>query len=343
MKIAIHKSERKGYFSEQWLTYCEKKQIPYKIVNCYDSEIINQLADCDALMWHFSHADAKDFLFAKQLIKAVEEMGLVVLPNYNSCWHFDDKVAQKYLLEALKIPAPQSFVFYEKGKALQWAEDANYPKVFKLRSGASAANVFLVKNRLQAKRFIDKAFAKGFRQFNRKTEIHDSFKRFLLGSESFLHFVKSFGKLFIRSRYEKVRGRDRGYVFFQDFIDNINYDTRLIVIGEKAYGLIRLNRRKDFRASGSGDFVFNHNQINVKCVELAFKISESLHFNCMSYDFLINNNEPLIVEISYAFGTKGSSNCNGYWNRSLKWNESDFRGEEWMVDYIVEQIKNKEI
>lgn len=46
MKIAIHHS--KGSFSERWITYCQKKGIDYKIVNCYESDIINQLKDCDA-------------------------------------------------------------------------------------------------------------------------------------------------------------------------------------------------------------------------------------------------------------------------------------------------------
>ena len=46
MKIAIHKSE--WGFSKSWIAYCERKGINYKIVNCYDSDIIQSLKDCDA-------------------------------------------------------------------------------------------------------------------------------------------------------------------------------------------------------------------------------------------------------------------------------------------------------
>ena len=43
--IAIHKSSG---FTERWIAYCEQEGIDYKIVNCYDSDIIEQLKDCDA-------------------------------------------------------------------------------------------------------------------------------------------------------------------------------------------------------------------------------------------------------------------------------------------------------
>ena len=37
MKIAIHNS--KGSFSDRWIDYCQKNNIPFKIVNAYDSDI----------------------------------------------------------------------------------------------------------------------------------------------------------------------------------------------------------------------------------------------------------------------------------------------------------------
>ena len=55
MKIAIH--HRSGSFSDQWIEYCKEKSIDYKIVNAYDSNIIEQVKDCDAFMWHHHHED----------------------------------------------------------------------------------------------------------------------------------------------------------------------------------------------------------------------------------------------------------------------------------------------
>ena len=102
MKIGIHSDNNS--FSERWIAYCEENNIPYKLVNCYQSDIIRQLSDCEALMWHFNHKGSRESKFAKQLLYSVQAAGKHVFPDYHTVWHFDDKVGQKYLLEAIDAP-----------------------------------------------------------------------------------------------------------------------------------------------------------------------------------------------------------------------------------------------
>ncbi|HEX2974904.1 MAG TPA: hypothetical protein VHO68_03120, partial [Bacteroidales bacterium] len=66
MKIGIHYSG--DDFSARWVSYCTEKGIPFKIVDCHKPDIVEQLSDCDAFMWHFHQGDAHEILFAKQLI-----------------------------------------------------------------------------------------------------------------------------------------------------------------------------------------------------------------------------------------------------------------------------------
>ena len=94
MRLAIH--HREGSYSNQWIPYCQINEIPFKIVNCYSINIIQDVKDCDALLWHHHHGDYRDVLFAKQLIFSLEQSGIKVFPNYYASWHFDDKVGQKY-------------------------------------------------------------------------------------------------------------------------------------------------------------------------------------------------------------------------------------------------------
>lgn len=132
MKIAIHK--RDGSFSDGWISYCEKNNIDYKIVNAFDSDIVEQVKDCDAFMWHHRHADS-DALFSKQLLYSLEIAGKKVFPNFNTTWHFDDKVGQKYLLESIGVPLVPSHAFYTKTEAKSYINKCNYPTIFKLRGG----------------------------------------------------------------------------------------------------------------------------------------------------------------------------------------------------------------
>ncbi|MEN6353037.1 MAG: hypothetical protein ABFD02_06235 [Bacteroidales bacterium] len=94
MKIAIHDSG-KGSFSERWISYCKENNIDYKIVNAYNTNIVLELEDCDAFMWHHHHALYKDVLFARQLLYSLQISGKKVFPDFNTCWHFDDKLGQK--------------------------------------------------------------------------------------------------------------------------------------------------------------------------------------------------------------------------------------------------------
>ena len=65
-------------------------------------------------MWHFSHRDYKDVQFAKSLLISLENSGKKVFPNISTCWHFDDKISQKYLLEAIGAPIVPTYVFSTK-------------------------------------------------------------------------------------------------------------------------------------------------------------------------------------------------------------------------------------
>jgi glutathione synthase/RimK-type ligase-like ATP-grasp enzyme len=54
-------------------------------------------------------------------------MGIVVYPSVATCWHYDDKVAQKYLLEAIGAPVIPTFISFNIADAKQWAKNAEYP------------------------------------------------------------------------------------------------------------------------------------------------------------------------------------------------------------------------
>ncbi|MEQ8573135.1 MAG: hypothetical protein RIB63_03690, partial [Fulvivirga sp.] len=98
--IAIHNNLRKSSFQRRWVDYCEAQNIPFKLVDVYSNTIIKDLEGCRALMWHHFHADWRDLLMAKPLLFALEQAGIGVFPDFNTNWHFDDKIGQKYLLEA---------------------------------------------------------------------------------------------------------------------------------------------------------------------------------------------------------------------------------------------------
>ena len=333
MKIAIH--HRPASFSDRWIAYCEKQGIDYKLVNAFDSDIIQQVSDCDVFMWHHHHGQFKDVLTAKRILFALEHAGVKVFPDFKTGWHFDDKVAQKYLLEAIGAPLVPSYVFYDKQEALQWANTTSYPKVFKLKGGAGSANVKLVKTYKEAKRLINKAFGKGFAQYDRFGAFKERLRKVKEGKAGLLEILKGIGRLFITTEFAKQQPPERGYAYFQDFIPNNDSDTRVVVIGGKfAAAEKRMVRKDDFRASGSGEF--SYTDINIDFIEKALKISKKLKLLSAAFDFIQSENgEPLIVELSYGFGTAGIEASPGYWDAELNWHEGKFNPQEWMLQALI--------
>ncbi len=333
MIIGIH--ETKGFFSERWIAYCEANDIRYKLVDCYSTDIIQQLSDCDSLMWHFNHKSPKASKFAKQLLFSIQASGKKVFPDFNTVWHFDDKVGQKYLLEAIGAPLAPAYVFYTKQEAIEWVSQTSYPKVFKLRNGAGSDNVRLVKSKKEAIRLINKAFGRGFLQYEAWSNLKERYRLYRLGKTTLWDVLKGIIRLVHTTEYSRVAGREIGYIYFQDFIPGNDHDIRVIVIGNKAFAIKRMVRKNDFRASGSGTILYEKDNFNDETIRIAFEVSEILYAQCMTYDFVSLDDKPYIVEISYGFAMTGYDACTGYWDKNLKWHSGKIAPQEWMVELMI--------
>ncbi|MBN1386939.1 MAG: hypothetical protein JW965_00745 [Bacteroidales bacterium] len=339
MKIGIHHS--KDSFSERWITYCDEKGIPWKQVDCYSNNIMQQLSDCDALMWHVNQNNPKDKVFAKQLTYSVQAAGKTVFPDFNTLWHFDDKVGQKYLLEAINAPMPGTWIFYDKNTAFQWVNESTFPKVFKLRGGGGSQNVRLVRNARQARRMIRKAFRSGFLGYYAIGSMKERWRKYRLGKSNFKNLIEGVVRFIIPPPYARVRGREKGYIYFQEFIPENDFDIRIIIIGDKAFAIKRMIRKDDFRASGSGMVLYEKEHFDDETVRLSFKMADQLDTQNAAFDFVYYDDKIYVLEVSFGFIKEVYDPCTGYWDRDLVWHGGQFNPCEWMVDDIVERIKRK--
>lgn len=340
MKLAIH--HRPGSFSERWIAYCEQEGIDYQIVNCYHSDIVEQIRGCDALMWHHHHAMYKDVLAARKILNALEHSGLKVFPDFNTGWTFDDKVAQKYLLEAINAPLIPSYIFYDKDTALDWVKSTIYPKVWKLKGGASGANVRLIHSKNEAVKLVKKSFGRGFSQYDKLNSIIERYKLYKNGRGSFMNILKGIARIFVTPEFAKMVGNEKGYVYFQEFIPHNTRDNRIIVINNKAFGVSRLVGKGDFKSGDHYGVLSARNDIDERCVAIAFEISSKLKTQSLGIDFIFDKNKnPVIAEMGYGFIPATYASCPGYWDSNLNWHEEKFHPEDWMVENIISLIKTQ--
>lgn len=345
MKLGFSKNI--DMYSAEWIQYCKLNHIEYKLIDVYSSDVIEQLRDCDGFLWHHDHGNYKDVLFAKQLLYTLEQSGKKVWPNFNTGWHFDDKVGESYLYDSLNLPIVPYHIFYTKSDAIRWLPNAKYPLVFKLRGGGGSTNVQLIKNQFNAKRIIDKAFKNGFASFRRSFIVYARYKKWKAGHDTFVGVLKGLihsslgGILNLGNKYleyAKMHGRERGYVYFQDFMPNNDRDYRVVVIDSKrAFAYYRLVRKGDFRASGSGEFYYDN--FPVEIVELAFKVAKSIKAQSLALDFVYDQEgNPRIVESSYAFGYDDTDSENGYWTDDIQFHKDKFNPFYWIVESVINDI-----
>jgi len=141
----------------------------------------------------------------------------------------------------------------------------------------------------------------------------------------------------------RLVAREKDYVLFQEYLPGNTFDTRIVVVGEKAFGMRRLNRPGDFRASGSGFIDYTPEAIAPEALRIAFDVSRKLRFQSMAYDFLVDaEGSPRICEISYCF-TPGQvyERCEGHWDESLAFHAGHVFLEDVILDLMIGRGRQK--
>jgi hypothetical protein len=325
MKVAIHRDPNSALnFIEKWASALDRASIEVRWVNLRLPDAIDQVRGCDGVMWHWEYLPHERQV-APSILHSIEEyLEIPVFPDHHTCWHYDDKIAQFYIFRALKIPMPSTWIFWDPALAREWVCSTTYPKVFKLKTGSSSSNVHLVRTESEALRLIDLMFGpgaspRGFRKVSR--ELLDILLKKPGRTRSLAR--RFIGSLMLRKGPQENSYRwplERGYVYFQDFLPGNSGDTRITVIGKRAFGFRRSNRSDDFRASGSKIIDFDPKKVDLETVRLAHQLSRRLRAQSMAYDFLVGPSGRLVVtEMSYIYADWAIDKCEGYWDSDLVW------------------------
>lgn len=283
-----------------------------------------QVKNLDYFIFRFQNIDSHHQV-ARTILPIIEnQLKIKVFPNQKTWWHFDDKIKETFLLQSSGFPIISSRVFFTKSEALNWLKTAKLPFVFKLKEGAGSRDVILVETQRQAKHIISKMFWKGMKSANIK---HG--KKAKQKNNSLKQNLKTTVKQilgYINKNYDpRFWQIQKNYVYFQSFIPNNDFDTRVTIIGKRAFAFRRYNRKNDFRSSGSGLIDYDQTKINKEYIKLAFEITKHFDFQVMTYDFLSDEcNNPQICEMGYTFLDEAVHNVPGFYNMDLSFNDGNY-------------------
>lgn len=141
-------------------------------------------------------------------------LGKSTYPSAAHALLYEDKKLEAYIADSCGIPFAKTHISHDCQDALRMVAGLSYPALSKIVPGSGSIGVELVSNAAHARRIVHQAFSWG----GRKTHVNYA--------------------------------RQKGYVYFQDFIPNDGYDIRVIVVGDLVFGYYRKVPAGDFRASG---------------------------------------------------------------------------------------------
>ena len=342
MIIGVHPDNNLGTsFSEKWIGFLKARGIEVKILNLLAGDFVEQASVCDGIMWRWFHLE-QDKQSVKNILYVIEKyLGIPVFPDNDTAWHFDEKVSQWYLFKALGVAQPETWIFWDKKTALDWAGTAHYPVIFKLSVGAGSSSVLKVKGESEAVALINRMFERGIFPMTMNEFRHTVLPKTRSELKAAVKRPGDAIGYLLRNEYPALPKEwwkpEYGYVLFQEFLPDNDFDTRVTIIGDRAFAFRRINRPGDFRASGSGNLDTNPEQIDKRCIQMAFEVARKGRFQTMAFDFLYKGGSPVVCEISYTFISSAVERCPGHWDSELNWHDGRMWPEEAQVaDFMVQ-------
>jgi glutathione synthase/RimK-type ligase-like ATP-grasp enzyme len=201
-----------------------------------------------------------------------------------------------------------------------------FPYVYKKTTGAGSSGVSLIKKEKDLKKIKSRDF-------------RISLKRKAINLARKLKLTKN--------EFEIYYYRNKGFnlAVYQEFIEDLSCDYKVLVFAEKFFVLKRDVRKNDFRASGSGLFKFDTPPEEL--LEFSEEIFKKIDTPYASLDVAIKNNECKLIEYqALNFGPYTLVNSPGYFiKKNLVWTyiemESDL--EENFSNALSVYIRNIEI
>lgn len=204
---------------------------------------------------------------------------IILMPNQEQLHSFENKGVQEYYKKIHGIDSLQGKYYGDIDELIDDSERMPFPFVLKKNEGALSIGVFLAKDK---NTLID--FSKKWKKMTLKEKLayklnrKNSFKRDT-NLKPVLHLLEKNFDIFFEKRIP---------VITQQFVAGLDGDFKVLVFGDKYYVLKRKIRKNDFRASGSGNFLWEDQPQEV--LDFAKEVTTKLNVPFISLDIGVDNN-----------------------------------------------------
>ena len=250
--------------------------------------------------------------FIKSIIFQLSKNNIVI-PNYNMLLCHEDKAYQELYKTELGIKSLQAYYLNDINTIKKL--NIKYPIIFKTIDGSNGDGVFLCKNESE---LLNK-----YNEINKlplKIKL-DLFRRKYLRSEKKYDYYNDYNN---KTDYEqfKQHSENNKQILLQEFIPNLKYDYRVLVIYDKYFVMKRMTKDGDFRASGSKKFVIE-DKVDFGLLDFAKSIFTNFNSPFLSMDIIEGDDKYYLIEYQAShFGVSAIVRNNKYYYDNEGWNFS---------------------
>lgn len=334
--LLLNSNNRLSSQSALYRKILENNYLDYKIIDPNSLSLIEDLKECTHLLFQHTQGDTDGLIYDSIYNIACNVLNINCYPNYQTYWPYENKIKEYYLLKSNDFPVIPTRVFWNFEHAEKYLGEVKYPIICKLPKGAGSSNVVLIESYKSGKKIINQVFGRGAKTHKMKSKSNllslskigwYNYGKILLKTQ-----LLSIGLLKEKNEYPEWQIQ-KDAILFQKYLPGNTFDTRVTVIGKRAFAFRRFVREDDFRASGSGKIDVGSNKIDKRCLEIAFDVCRKINFNCMAFDFIFDEEKnPKISEISYCFVDYFLFDCPGYWDDNLNWHEGHFWPQQFQLE-----------
>lgn len=281
--------------------------------------------------------------YIEDVLLRLNKDGAVLIPSFYFFRAHHNKIFQEMLRKQFgnsQLCTPDSFTIgdYEDAKSI--SNKLNYPIVVKMARGSGSSGVVLVKNSKQFQKDVYNMMKIEYKDF------HDA-KGFLIRNNYFIWICKEFVKKLLGMKKTNRQSNiiASNPIIVQEYIANLKGDYKVLFFSGHYYVLYRKNRDDDFRASGSGKFIFPSNLEDIdEILNYAEMVAEEINMPCISMDIAQNEDGCFLIEYQCVyFGNYTMQFAEWYFEREneewIKKNSGDCIEDEY-CRAIDEYIKN---
>jgi hypothetical protein len=276
MMIAIH-DDRQGW-GKTYAEFCRAANVPHVVFDLLADDWLEAAAKASVVFFKCTMYPDNIRILKERVAFLQEVLKVAAFPNHRIFRYFDSKAIERDMFQASSVRVPKTLVAGTSRDLARVATEFGERVVLKESAGAGSSKTRLVRNTKLRRALLELRM------------LDHPWYRFWNVTARSLGFTPAWG----------------GQVIVQEFIPGLTFDLRVNTVGRKyVYICKRRVRRNDFRASGSGNIVYDWDDGYLPYMRECLAISQRMGFSNAAYDLLVDGNGAMwIGEVSCFYNAK---------------------------------------